>query len=117
MIVKAISGLLILVTVYLNFKHGWAGITNNLKPEEAKMMTDLGLNKTMVTVISVLSLSVCVLTLLPQTFFIGNIINAFSILLIMAFALRSGNYKIILIEVPFFLLPLLLIYLGHPLKK
>ena len=117
MIVKIISILLILVTVFLNFKHGWAGIANNLKPEEAKMMADLGLNKTMVTAISVLSLAVCVLTLLPQTFFIGNIINAFSILLIMAFALRSGNYKIMLMEVPFFILPLLLIYLKHPLKK
>jgi len=117
MIVKIISILLILVTVFLNFKHGWAGITNNLKPEEAKMMADLGLNKTMVTIVSVFSLSVCVLTLLPQTFFIGNIINAFSILLIMAFALRSGNYKIALMELPFFMLPLLLIYLGHPLKK
>lgn len=89
MIVKIISILLILVTVFLNFKHGWAGITNNLKPEEAKMMADLGLNKTMFTIVSVFSLAVCVLTLLPQTFFIGNIINAFSILLIMAFALRS----------------------------
>ena len=117
MVVKIISGLLVLVTVYLNFKHGWAGITNNLKPEEAKMMADLGLNKTMLTIISVLSLAVCVLTLLPKTFFVGNIINASCILLIMAFALRSGNYKMALMEIPFFVLPLLLIYLGHPLKK
>jgi hypothetical protein len=117
MIFKVLSGLLILVTVYLNFKHGWAGVTNNLKPEEAKMMTDLGINKTMIKVISVLSLTVCVLTLFPQTFFTGNILNAFAILLIMGFALRSGNYKIALIEIPFFILPLLLIYLGHPLKK
>jgi len=35
----------------------------------------------------------------------------------MAFALRSGNYKMALMEIPFFTLPLLLIYLGHPLKK
>ena len=108
---------MILVTVYLNFKHGWAGIANNLKPEEAKMMADLGVNKTMLTIVSVLSLAVCVLTLFPQTFFSGNIINAFTILLIMAFALRSGNYKIALMEIPFLLIPLVLIYLGHPFKK
>lgn len=117
MIAKIISGVLILITVYLNLKHGWAGLSNNLKPEEAKMMADLGLNKTMLTVISVLALATCVLTLLPQTFFVGNIVNALSIVLIMAFALRSGNYKIALTEIPFFILPLVLIYLGHPLKK
>lgn len=117
MLAKIISGILILVTVYLNFKHGWAGITNNVKQEEAKMMTDLGLTKTILLIVSVLCLAVCVLTLIPQTFFIGNIINAISILLIMAFALRSGNYKMALIEIPFLLLPLLLIYLGYPLKK
>jgi hypothetical protein len=117
MLVKIISGILLLVTVYLNFKHGWAGLTNQMKPEEAKMMADLGLNKTMVTIISVLSLAVCVLSLLPQTFFIGNILNAFLIVLIMAFALHSGNYKTALMEIPFFAMPLLLIFLGYPLKK
>jgi len=115
MIVKILSSILILVTVYLNFKHGWAGINNNMKPEEVKMMADLGLNKTMVTIISVLSLAVCLLTLLPPTFFIGNLLNAILIVVIMAFALRTGNYKIAFMELPFFAMPMLLIYLRHPL--
>ncbi len=117
MLLKIISGVLVLVTVYLNFKHGWAGITNNLKPEEAKMMADLGLNKTILMVVSVLALATCILTLVPQTFFVGNIVNAFGIVLVMSFALRAGNYKMALMEIPFLLLPLVLIYLGYPLKK
>jgi hypothetical protein len=114
---KIISGILILVTVYLSFKHGWAGITMNMKPEETKMMTDLGIGKSLLMVISVASLAVCVLVLIPQTFFIGNLLNATVVLLMMALALRAGDIKFALIEIPFLLMPLVLIWLGHPFKK
>jgi hypothetical protein len=114
---KILSTALILITIFFCFKHGWPGITGNLKPEEAKMMSDLGLNKSGVLIIGLLNLAVCVLILFPQTFFIANVANAVVILVIMALALKSGNMKIALIEIPFLLLPLVLIYLGHPLKK
>ena len=52
-----------------------------------------------------------------KSFFIANLVNAVTILLIMAFSLRAGNFKTALIEIPFLLMPLVLIYLGHPLKK
>jgi hypothetical protein len=68
-------------------------------------------------VLSVASLTVCILTVIPGTFVIGNIINAVSILVIIALALNAKNYKLALIEIPFLLLPLVLIWLGHPLKK
>lgn len=116
-VLKIISGILMLCTVYLNAKHGWAGLSGNMSPAETKMMADLGISKSMVTVISVISLAAALLTLVPQTFFVGNILNAIGILLVMAFALRSGNYKMALMEIPFLLIPLVLIYLGHPLKK
>jgi hypothetical protein len=112
---KIISGILILVTAYLSFKHGWAGIT--MKAESAEMFADLKISKTMLYVISVLSLAVGVLVLFPQTFFAANLINAGTILLIMALALRVGNIKIALIEIPFLLIPLVLIYLGHPFRR
>jgi hypothetical protein len=114
---KYISGLLLLITIYLNAKHGWVGLSNTMSPEETKMMADLGFNKTVVLVISVLSFVICALVLFPQTFFVGNVLNAFVILAIMAFALKGGNYKLALIEIPFLCMPLVLIYLGHPLKK
>jgi hypothetical protein len=114
---KILSGALILVTIFFCFKHGWPGITGNLKPAEANMMSALGIGKSLLPVIGVLNLVVCVLILFPQTFFIANVVNAIVILLIMALALNTGNVKIALIEIPFLLLPLVLIYLGHPLKR
>lgn len=81
------------------------------------MLLDLGINKTIEQIVAVLSFAVAIFLLFPQTFFFGNLINATMILVIMALALRTSNYKIALLEIPFLLMPLLLIYLGHPLKK
>lgn len=117
MIQKIISGILILATVYLNFKHGWSGITNRLQADEAQLMRDAGLTKPVILLLSILSLIVCVLTVVPKTFFIGNVINAFSILIIIAFALNAKYYKLVLMELPFLLIPLILIWLHHPLEK
>src|SRR5258706_10447354 len=114
---KIISGFLILITTFLSLKHGWAGVTNTMNAGEAKMISDLGINKALLMIISVLNLAIGLLILFPQTFFVANLINAAMILLIIAFALRSGNIKTALIEIPFLLMPLVLIYLGHPFKK
>lgn len=114
---KIISGILIIVSIYLSVKHGWSGITNKMSIKETKMLSDLGINKTMGQIVAILSFVVAIFLLFPQTFFVGNLINATMILVIMALALKTGNYKISFIEIPFLLMPLILIYLGHPLKK
>jgi hypothetical protein len=114
---KIVSGILILITVYLNVKHGWSGLMDKMSPEETKMLTDLNIGSTMIKVIGVLSLAVALLTLIPQTFFVGNLLNAMMIVYIMALALRTDNIKTALIEIPFLIIPLVLIYLGHPFGK
>lgn len=81
------------------------------------MAADLGAGKTAVTVMSILSILVGIAILFPQSFFIANLVNALTILMIMVFALRGGNLRIAMIEIPFLLIPLVLIYLGHPLRK
>jgi hypothetical protein len=111
---KIISGVLILITVYLNVKHGWEGVMNKMNPEETKMLADLGIGSTMTKVIGILSLAVAIMTLIPQTFFAGNLLNAGLILCIMALALKTDNIKTALIEIPFLTMPLVMIYLGHP---
>jgi hypothetical protein len=68
---KIISGVLILITVYLNVKHGWSGVMNKMNPEETKMLADLGIDSTMTKIIGILSLVVAIMTLIPQTFFAG----------------------------------------------
>ena len=112
---KIISGVLILITAFLSFKHGWEGLTN--KPETVNMLMELGIGEIGGKVMSVLTLAVGLLILFPQTFFAGNLLNAAVILLIMALALKTGNLKTALIEIPFLLMPLVMIWLGHPFKK
>ena len=114
---KLISGTLILITAFLSISHGWSGLSGNVKPEDARMLADIGFTKPLLSIIGVLSLAVGVMVLIPQTFFLGNLLNAFMILLIMAFSLRSGVIKTFLVEIPFLIMPLALIWLGHPFKR
>ena len=81
------------------------------------MITELGANKTLFQAVGIVTLAVSVLVLFPATFFLGNLINALTIVLIMALSLNTGNVRTALIEIPFLLMPLVLIWLGHPLKK
>ncbi len=76
-----------------------------------------GIGKPALLGLSWLNLLVAGLLLFPPTFFAGNLLNAAAILLIIAYALKAGNLKTALLEVPFLLLPLLLIWLKHPLAK
>jgi hypothetical protein len=112
---KIISGILILVTAFFSFKHGYAAVT--MKPQENDMMAQLSMSRPLVMVLGILTLSVGVLVLFPATFVVANIINAALLLLILILQLRAGNMKGALIEIPFLLMPLVMIWLGHPLKK
>ena len=86
-----------------------------MKPETVSMMEQMGISKQLSVVVSVLTLAGACLVLFPQTFFIGNVLNAGIILLIMCLALHVGNIKTALIEIPFLLMPLVMICLRHPL--
>lgn len=77
----------------------------------------MGIGKTAITILSLLNMAVGIAILFPQTFFWANLIHALMLVSLMAFSLRTGNYKTALIEIPFLLIPLVLIYLGHPLKN
>jgi hypothetical protein len=111
---KIVSGILVLVTVFFSFKHGWAALT--MKHDESGMMKQLGINKPVLYIIGSLTLAVGVLVLFPATFFAGCLLNAILIVLMLILQLKAGNLKAALIEIPFLLMPLIMIYLGHPLK-
>ncbi|SDG60187.1 hypothetical protein SAMN04487996_120106 [Dyadobacter soli] len=116
MTIKIISGILILVTVYFGITHGSRAFQKP-SPQYLEMMTSLGITDTMRLVIGAVSIGSAILILFPQTFFVGNTIRALMLVLMMAFALKAGNYKFALIEIPFVMMPLALIYLGHPLAR
>ncbi|MFV0467514.1 MAG: DoxX family protein [Dysgonomonas sp.] len=112
---KIISIILVLVSVFLGLKHGW----DTFQPgngEQTKMMATLGISKAVMPYIGVVSILAALMLLFPQTFFYGNLLSALSIVSIMALALRAGDVKMALIEIPFLFIPLILIWLKYPFK-
>ena len=112
---KIISIVLILISAFLSVKHGWDAF-QPANAEQSKMMADLGISKTFMPFFGVLSIIIVLMLLFPQTFFISNLLNAVTIVLIMALSLRAGNTSMALIEIPFLAMPLLLIWLTYPFK-
>lgn len=117
MIKNIISLVLLIVSAVLSFRHGWDTFNYKSNPASVKMMSELGISESVVPFFGILAVAIGVLLLVPKTYFLGNVLNAVSILLIMALALRAGNYKMALIEVPFLLLPLVMIWLKYPFKN
>lgn len=117
MITKIMSAFLIVVTVALQIKHFWDGLHLDESPEALKMLDELNINRVYMPFLGIATILVALFVLFPKTFFVGNLINALTIVLIMALALRADNYKIALMEIPFLLIPLILIWLKHPLKN
>jgi hypothetical protein len=112
---KIISIILILVSASLSIKHGWDGFRPP-SPESAKLMANLGITQAIMPYFSIFSIIIGVMLLFPQAFFVGNVLNAITIVLIMALSLRAGDVKTTLIEIPFLALPLVLIWLKYPFK-
>lgn len=117
MIKSIISLVLLLASVYLSFTHGWGAFNYKKNPEALKMMTELGISESVVPAFGLITIAIGVLLMIPRTFFLGNLLNALSIVIIMALAIRAGNLKMALIEIPFLILPLVLIWLKYPFLK
>ncbi|WP_420148522.1 hypothetical protein [Spirosoma sp.] len=111
-----ISIVLIAVSAFLSVKHGWDAFQPST-PEQAKMMANLGITKSVMPFFGVFSIIIGLMLLFPQTFFIGNVLNAITIVLIMALSLRAGDYRMALIEIPFLAMPLIMIWLKYPFKN
>jgi hypothetical protein len=112
---KLISILLVLLSSFLSLKHGWDAFQPG-NAEQAEMMAGLGITQTVKPFFGVFSILIGLLILFPQTFFIGNLLNAITIVLIMALSLRTGIISTALLEIPFLALTLLLIWLTYPFK-
>lgn len=117
MVKNIISLVLLLISVILAFKHGWDSFNIKSNPESGKMMTSLGITNTMAPYLGALTILIGILILFPKTFFLGNLLNSFSILWIMALALNTGNVKIALMEIPFLIMPLIMIWLKYPFRN
>jgi len=112
---KIVSIVLLLVSAFLSIKHGWDAFQPT-HADQAKMMASLGIQQPAMPYLGVFSILTGLMLFFPQTFFISNILNAIAIVLIMALSLKAGDYKTALIEIPFLILPMVLIWLKYPFK-
>ena len=115
MAIKILNTVLILFAVFMGFKQGGAMFTG--KPVMTEMFAKWNIGKTGVMIMGAFTLLGSVLMLFPKTFVWGNFIMATGILLIMALHLGDKDMHGVLVELPFFLLSLLIIWLQHPLAK
>ena len=114
--IRIISGMLLLLTTYFGISHG-SRVFQEPSQQYMEMMNSLGITNTLRILIGILSISFAILILFLSIFFIGNTLRAVMLIVMVALALRSGNYKFALVEIPFIIMPLILIYLGHPFKN
>ncbi len=115
MILKIINGILILAAVFMGIKQGTAMFMG--KPEMTAMFGKWGFDKTGLMINGAVTILAAVLILFPKTFIWGNFLMAAGILLIICFHMADKDFKGVMIEIPFLLLNLLIIYLQHPLKN
>lgn len=116
MIKNIISLVLLLVLAGLNVKHGLDSFKTPTI-EQQKMIAQLGMTESSMKFMGIVAIAIAVLQLIPKTFFLGNLLNAFVIITVMAFAIKAENYKMVMIEIPFLILPLLMIWLKYPFKN
>lgn len=115
MIFKVLNAVLIVFTVFMGLKQGLAMMGQ--KPEMIAMFSRWHFSKPAVIINGVVTVLSALMILFPKTFVLGNFLMAATILMIICFSLYSRDLKGAAIEVPFFLLNLLIIYLHHPLAK
>ncbi|GEP92613.1 DoxX-like family protein [Chitinophaga terrae (ex Kim and Jung 2007)] len=115
MIAKIINSVLILIAVFMGAKQGWNMLT--AKPEMLEMFGKWDFSKNAVMINGAVTLLAAVLILFPRTFVWGNFLMSAGILMIICLQLLTRNLKGAAIELPFFLLNLIIIYLQYPLKN
>ncbi|MBB6237932.1 hypothetical protein HDC90_002558 [Pedobacter sp. AK013] len=115
MIAKIFNSILMLIAVFMGLKQGWAMFIG--KPEMVEMFNKWNFGKTGLTINGAITITSTLLILFPRTFVWGNFLMAAGILLIICLHLLDKDLKGTLIELPFLLLNLVIIYLQHPLAK
>jgi len=105
---------LIVFTAFMGIKQGL--LMMEPQQELLEMFVKWGLNKAEMSALGVLTLLSAMLIIIPKTYFAGNLLMASVILIIICFQLQQRDLKGFAIELPFFFLNLVLLYLQHPIN-
>ena len=114
MLLKIINSIFILFAVFMGFKQGYAMFSG--KQEMMEIFGKWGFSPTGLMINGLITMIAASLIVFPKTFVWGNFLMAAGILLIICFHLLDRDFKGIWVEIPFFTLNLLIIYLQHPLR-
>jgi len=117
MVIKIISSILILVSAFMSARVGWKGLS--IKPGDTgpfvHIKEKLKLGDNALKVLAVLTIIGGILLLVPQTFLAANILNICLFLFLIVRWLMIRDVKSALSEVPFLIVPVVLIFLKYPL--
>ena len=113
-VARICSAILVLLAFVMGLRHG----VDLLRSTPAKVQESLhiSLNQPTISAVGTLTCVGAILILFPQTFFAANFISAAVVLYLAAVQGKTHNLRGALIELPFVLLPLVVLYLGYPFK-
>ncbi|MCI3938579.1 DoxX family protein [Chryseobacterium aahli] len=114
MILRIINSILILIAVFMGTKQGYAMFSG--RQEMLDMFGKWGYNKTGLAINGAITIIAAIMILFPKTFVCGNFLMAAGILLIICFHLLDRDLKGVVIELPFLMINLVIIYLQYPFK-
>ncbi|WP_324679472.1 hypothetical protein [Hymenobacter sp. GOD-10R] len=112
---KLVAAGLLVASAALSARQGWAMLQG--RPAVVALLEPLGMSRSGQVALGAVVLLGAVGTLLPATFWAGGYTSAACILLILTLQLTHHNLPGAAAEVPFLLLALLVLYLGHPLAR
>ena len=111
---RIFSAILVVLAFVMGLRHG----VDLLRSTPAKVQESLHITLNQPTILAVGALTCvgAILILFPQTFLAANFISAAVVLYLAAVQSKAHNLPGALVELPFVLLPLLVLYLGYPFK-
>lgn len=119
MILKIISGVLILFASFMGIRHGIA--VWNIKPGDigpiAELYKKINFLPFAIKAVAVCTILAAIMILFPQTFLWGNLLNAAIIIVLMGMLLNVRELKHALAELPILIITLIIIYLKHPFAQ
>jgi hypothetical protein len=98
-----------------------SGIVNifgvfNMNVERLAAMQRFELTFTSIYFVAIPAIISIALIIIPKTYSIGCTMNASILASIATIFLIKGDFSSFIIEIPFIMIPLIMIYLGHPAK-
>jgi hypothetical protein len=114
-VTRVVNAILVLLAFVMGLRHGVSLLRST--PAQVQETLHISLNQPTIVIIGLLTCMGAILIIFPATFFAANVMSAVVILYLAAVQSRAQNLRGALVELPFVLLPLLILYLGYPFQQ